>query len=105
MRIDFRMEGGFAALPGLAAPVTIECDALPPVQQARLRDLLHRADFFTRPADNVPNPVPDARSYTIEVDDGANCRSVTVHEPIRDPALRDLVADLRDRALAAKRQR
>lgn len=98
MRIDFRMEGGIAAFPGLAAPVTIHCDTLPPQKQARLRELLRRADFFGRPRDDAADATPDARAYTIEVDDGANCRTVTVREPIRDPALRDLVAELRERA-------
>jgi emfourin len=105
MRIDFRMEGGLAALPGLAAPVTIHCDALPAGQRDQLRALLQRADFFARPADDRAPAVPDARTYTIVVDDGANCRQVTVREPIRDAAMRDLVAALRDRALAARRAR
>jgi len=103
MRIDFRMEGGFAALPGLAKPVTIECDALPADKQAEWRALVSRANFFSRPADDASPPLPDARTYTIDVDDGANCRSITVREPIRDPALRDLVSALRDRAAQSRR--
>lgn len=105
MRIGFRMEGGFAALPGLAAPVTIHGDALPPSKQAELRQLLRRADFFARPSDDRQHALPDARTYTIEVDDGSNCRTVTVHEPIQDPAMRELVDALRGRALAARRER
>jgi hypothetical protein len=105
MRIEFRMEGGFAALPGLAKPLTIECDTLPPDKQAQWRDLLRRADFFARPEDPKSPPHPDARTYTILVDDGANCRSITVHEPIRDPALRSLVEALRERAAAVRATR
>jgi hypothetical protein len=102
MRIDFRVEGGFAALPGLAAPVTIHCDALPPAEAARLRDLVRRADFFARPAEAPGAAMPDARAYTIVVDDGPQCRAVTVREPIGDRALRDLVDELRDQARAAR---
>ncbi|HET9670266.1 MAG TPA: protealysin inhibitor emfourin [Casimicrobiaceae bacterium] len=105
MRIDFRMEGGFAALPGLATPLTIECDSLPPDKQAQWRALLQRANFFARPEDAKSPPQPDARTYTILVDDGANCRSITVHEPIGDPGLRRLVEALRERAAAARARR
>lgn len=98
MRIDFRMDGGFAAVPGLARPLTIHCDALPPDRQAHWRDLLQRADFFARPAPDAAPPLPDARTYTIAVDDGAYCRKLTVREPIADPALQSLVEALRERA-------
>jgi len=40
MRIDFRMDGGIAAFPGLAKPVSIDCEALPPADTARLRTLV-----------------------------------------------------------------
>ncbi|HEY3532231.1 MAG TPA: protealysin inhibitor emfourin [Casimicrobiaceae bacterium] len=105
MRIDFRMEGGIAALPGLATPLTIQCDALPPDKQAQWRALLQRANFFARPEDEPSPSHPDARSYTIVVDDGANCRSITVHEPIQDPALQSLVEALRERAAAVRAKR
>ena len=105
MRIDFHAEGGFAAFPGLAAPVTIHCDALPAAENARIHDLVRRADFFALPSQQKQSPMPDARSYTIAVDDDGRCKTVTVREPIADPALRDLVDTLRDKALAARRKR
>lgn len=105
MRIDFRAEGGPAAFPGLSAPVTIHCDALPPTEAARMRDLVRRADFFALPSRDAGPAIPDARKYTIAVDDGARCKTVTVREPIADPALRDLVDTLRDKALAKRRGR
>ena len=104
MRIAFRSEGGIAAFPGLAKPVTIRCDALPPEEGARLQSLVQRANFFALPERPAPEPnVADARSYTIEVDDGAQCRTVTIHEPIADPAVGELVAVLRERVAAARR--
>jgi hypothetical protein len=106
VRIDFRVEGGFAAFPGLARPVTLHCDTLPPAEREKLRQLVERADFFALPAQRHAQPdVRDARSYTIEIDDGQRCRSVTVHEPIADPALRALVDELRGRAAIARRTR
>jgi len=103
MRIDFRIEGGLAAFPGLAKPVTIHCDALPAGENAQVRELVRRADFFALPGDDARAPVPDARAYTIAIDDGARRKTVTVHEPIANPALRDLVATLRDKAQAVRR--
>jgi len=103
MRIDFRADGGLAAFPGLSAPVTIHCDALPPAENRRVRDLVRRAGFFALPPADRQPPAPDARSYTIAIDDGQRCRTVTLREPIADPALRDLVDTLRDKARAARR--
>jgi hypothetical protein len=105
MRIDFRVDGGFAALPGLSAPVSIECAALPPAREAELRDLVQRASFFTRPEAQAAPPMPDARRFTITVDDGPRCRTMTVHEPISDPALRDLVDEVRAQARSVRAKR
>jgi Emfourin len=106
MRIDFRVDGGLAAFPGLAKPVTIHCDALPAGENAHIRDLVRRADFFTRPEQDQRAPqLPDTRSYTIAIDDGPRCRTVTLREPIADPSLRDLVDTLHDKALAVRRTR
>lgn len=102
MRIDFRIDGGIAAFPGLAKPVTIDCDSLAPAEAARLRELVRRADFFERPAGSSRSNLPDARRYTIAVDDAGRCSTVTVAEPIADPALSELVAELRTHAKAAR---
>ena len=105
MRIDFSVEGGLAVFPGLAKPVRIDCDALPRTQSQRLRKLVERADFFALPPQSEAPGLPDARAYTIAIDDGSTCRTVTVREPIADPALRELVAELRERAATARRAR
>lgn len=102
MRIDFSVDAGLAAFPGLARPVTIDCEALPPPQRERLRDLVHKADFFALPARGNAARLPDARAYTIAIDDGVQCKKVTVCEPVADPALRALIADLAERAAAAR---
>ncbi len=104
MRIEFRIDGGLAAFPGLTKPVSIDCDRLPPQANARLRELVQRADLFKRPQ-RAASGMPDARVYTIAVDDGAQCRTVTVPEPIADPALRELVDELAQHAAAARRAR
>jgi hypothetical protein len=102
MRIEFQVEGGVAAFPGLAKPVSIDCERLPPEATARLHDLVRQADFFALPRDSTAPTAPDARRYTIVVDDGTRCSTVTVSEPIANPALRDLVAELRAHARHAR---
>ena len=102
MRIDFQVEGGIAAFPGLAKPVSIDCEQLPAETTARLRELVRQADFFALPRDSRAPTSPDARRYTIAVDDGKRCGTVTVTEPIQDPALRDLVTELRMHARQAR---
>ncbi|HJU22384.1 MAG TPA: protealysin inhibitor emfourin [Casimicrobiaceae bacterium] len=103
MRIDFHVEGGLAAFPGLAKPVTLHCDALPPDERAHLTDLVRRSDFFALPPQDPQGGGPDTRAYTIAIDDGARCRTVKVREPIANPALRDLIDALRQKAVAVKR--
>ena len=102
MRIDFQVEGGIAAFPGLTKPVSIDCERLPPEVTARLCELVRQADFFALPRLSTASTAPDARRYTIAVDDGTRCGTVTVSEPIANPALRDLVAELRVQARQAR---
>ncbi|HSV21229.1 MAG TPA: protealysin inhibitor emfourin [Casimicrobiaceae bacterium] len=95
MRIAFSVDGGVASFPGLRRPVTLECDRLPPERSARLKALVEEAHFFSA-APAPPSPAArDVRSYTVEVDDGARCRTLTLTEPIADAALRALVEELR----------
>ncbi len=103
MHIDFRIDGGLAAFPGLAKPVSIDCAALPANDAARLDELVRRADFFGVPQPAAAAPVPDARAYTIAIDDGLQCRTLTLGEPIADASMRELVAELRLRAGAIRR--
>jgi len=95
MRIAFSMDGGIASFPALRRPVTFECDRLPPERSARLKALVEDARFFTTSAAG-PRPGADRRSYTVEIDDGARCRTLTVEEPIGDAALRALIDEIRD---------
>lgn len=96
MRIAFSIDGGIASLPGLRRPVTLDCDHLPPERAARLQRLVERARFFSATPGAPSRPAPDARSYTVEIDDGTQCRTLTVAEPIADASLRDLIAEIRD---------
>jgi emfourin len=105
VRIDFSVDGGLAAFPGLATPVTIDCDALAPQERAHLCELVDRAGLFARTGQPSPGAnVADARRYTIAVDDGSRRSTVTVTEPVRNDALRALISHLRSHARAARRK-
>jgi len=91
MKIELSVDGGFARLPGLAKPVTIDSATLPAARGAALATLVARARFFDA---TPPSPSPaarDARTYTIAIDDGARRRALCVAEPIADPSMRALV--------------
>lgn len=104
MKVEFSIDGGLASFPGLRAPVTIDAATLPQSQGDHLRALMTRARFF-----DVAPPAPvgarDGRCYTIAVDDAGRCRTLKLFEPIANPALRELVAELAARASAQRRDR
>lgn len=91
MKIHVSVDGGLARLPGLAKPVTIDSDALPPARGRKLASLVARARFFDA-APPAPSPAArDTRAYSIAIDDGARRRALCLAEPIADPSMRDLV--------------
>ena len=95
MRIQVERDGGFAYIPGLRGPKTVDTATLPPSEAAALEAAAQRADFSAAVA---PNPgSADHRTVTVTVEDGGSSRSITVSDPIEDDALRSLV----DRVLAA----
>jgi hypothetical protein len=100
VRIALSVDGGIASFPGLRRPVTLDCDALPAERAARLRTLVERARFFTvRPPG--PPAGADQRTYTVEIDDGRQCRTLRVPEPVVDDDLRALIAEIRECTRAA----
>jgi hypothetical protein len=82
--------------------VSLDCDRLSPERAARLRRLVERARFFSTAPPTASRAARDARSYTVEIDDGTQCRTLTLAEPIEDGALRELIAEIRDCAQDAR---
>lgn len=96
MRIAFSVDGGIASFPGLRRPVQLDCDALPREQAERLRSLVARARFFTAAVPDAPPRAADTRTYTLEIDDGRQCRTLRIPEPVADADLRALIAEIRE---------
>jgi hypothetical protein len=93
VRIRLSAEGGFAYLPGLQKPITVDLDELPAAESAALRQLLEKADFFELPArvGGTAAGAADMREFTIDVDSGDRRHSVKVSETAASPALIALI--------------
>ena len=100
----FRMEGGFAYLPGLAKPLTVDTGELAADEARELEGLVERAGVWNRPrrGPDAPNPaMRDHRSYVLEVQDGARHERLEFSDPV--PAeLGPLVQALRERVKRAR---
>jgi len=106
MRITFAMSSpGLFYAPGLAEPVVLDLAALPPAAAARIEVLVRDARVLDRPATPERLSMPDARCFTLTVEQDGRSRTLELPEPIADPALKALVRCLQDqvRALQAKR--
>ena len=97
MWVRFRTTGGVAAFPGLAAPRTIDVDALAPDVRASLERMLEQAHFFELPARlPVTRGAADYQSYEITVEDRGRRHTVVAADPVQDPALQALITRLRE---------
>jgi hypothetical protein len=96
MRVRFQVSGGLAAFPGLAAPRVIDVDALEPDVRVTIERLVHDAHFFELPP-RLPAPQgsADCQSYEIAIEDGQRQHTVVVSDPVTQPPLQALVAQLR----------
>lgn len=98
--VHLTVEGGFAALPGLARPAPVDTEELEPDARAELLGLLGAAGLL--PGTSVqtsPPPAPtrgaDRQTYTVTVACGGEERSVQVVDPVTVEPYRTLVRTLR----------
>ncbi len=99
MRVTFKTDGGFAYLPGLSQPVTIDSSGLSPEEADELERLVEAAGFFELPATSEPpRGGADVRSYTISVSSSGRGHTARIVEPIEDPQLQALVDYLSEKA-------
>jgi len=81
MRITLSIDGGLAYLPARNAPRTLDVDALPRPAQDRLHALVD-ALCETPPANARGSP--DARTYTIAIEDGQERKSFRFSDPVNE---------------------
>ena len=107
MRIEIRLEGGFAYLPGLQRPVVIELASLPHDEAGQLRQLVTAARFFDLPdtIGTIAKGAADVQTTCITVnDDDGRCRTVKLLPGSAAGPLQELVRALRQQAAAARSQ-
>ena len=96
MKITIETSGGFAPLPGMSRPITIDTATIDPQLARELESLVQDAAFFARPAfiDTTAKGAADYRTYTITVQDGPRVHTVRLTDPITDSSLERLVSRL-----------
>ena len=107
MQLSLSVDGGFAPMPGLRQPVTVDVDKLPTEQASEAHRLLDASNFFAQPA-VLPPPTASAadyREYTITADGGDGPHTVKVPEIGAPPELLELVDWLQERARASTTRR
>lgn len=96
MKITIETSGGFAPLPALSKPITIDTTTLDPQLARQLESLVQDAAFFDRPAsvDTTAKGAADYRTYIITIQDGPRIHTTRFTDPIRDLSLERLVSHL-----------
>ena len=96
MTITFEMSGGFAQLPALNKPVTIDTAQIEAQARTELESLVRQSQFFGQFAYPTPTKgAADYRTYTITVQDGSRVHTIQLTDPITDINLEQLVSRLR----------
>ena len=98
MRVALTTDGGFAHIPGLAAPIVVDSAHLAAEEAAQLRRLCDAAAAITNPqvASNAP-ALPDGRRYRLTIETEGSRRVLTAADPIEHPALAHLIAFVQQR--------
>jgi hypothetical protein len=97
MKINFKMSGGFAHLPALSKPFLVDTEKVDPQLAQQLESLVQGAHFFEQPAqvNTTRRGAADYQTYTISIEDSARSHTIQLTDPIQDPNLQQLVAQLR----------
>jgi len=93
MIITVKIDGGFAYIPGLVKPITLDVSSLPADEAQKVLAMVQAANFFTLPATlNEPaRGAADFQTYEITVQSGDCIHTVRAVEPIGNPVLEALV--------------
>lgn len=96
MRVRLQTSGGIGFFPGLAAPRSIDLDALDGKTRETVTTLIREADFFNLRPQASPHPgAADHCTYRITVEDGARHHTIRVCDPVMSAPLQQLIDVLR----------
>ena len=93
MKVTLETSGGFAALPGLARPLTIDTASLDAKAATALHSLIAESSFFELPPliDPTQKGAADFLTHQLSIDDGSLIHTVRFTEPILNPFLQRLL--------------
>lgn len=96
MKITFETDGGFAAMPGLSRPFTIDTARSDAAVGQELVRLVHRARSEHHHRHGAHSqPGGDRQTYRIEIEDGDVIYTLEYLEPVTAPAGDELIGRLR----------
>ena len=97
MKINFEMSGGFAHVPALGGPFTIDTSQIDQPAAEQLESLVRESHFFNQPvqAGIKAKGAADYRAYNITVEDGERVHTIRLTDPVTDSTLARLVSQLR----------
>jgi hypothetical protein len=89
VRVTLIIEGGLAALPGLAAPLVVNTDTLPAQLATRAETLASMV--LQQSAGTAPAATPDARTYTLRIEGDGDTSTRCYADPVQDTAAQALI--------------
>lgn len=101
MRIEYKVDGGFAYFPGLYQPVTVDTTALAAEEADQLERWVDAANFFDLPeVSPPPRGAADYLKYTITITTRERSHEVRLTDPITNPHVQALVDYLEEKRLS-----
>jgi hypothetical protein len=95
MRVKLTIDGGFAHIPGLAAPIVIDSEHLSAEEAVQLQRL---CDATAPAGGKASSPaVADGRRYRLTIETGDARRDLIAADPVDDPAIANLIAFVQQR--------
>jgi hypothetical protein len=92
MRVELRIDGGFAYVPGRVRPIAVEAAGLAASDAAELRRLCETTLASTGlHALAQPAVLPDARRYRLTIEIEGRRHELTATDPVGDPATAALI--------------
>ena len=93
MRVQLRIDGGFAHIPGLARPVIVDTETVDAEVAEELRRLCAEIDSVAYARSDVSAAAtPDARRYRLEIETVAGRQEIVATDPVTNPAIAALIA-------------
>ncbi len=88
MRVEIRRSGGFAAVPGLERPVTVDTASLPGAEAAGVEEAMRAARAASPPP---PSAARDQVTWVITYEEDGRLHVLRVADPPADPRLAALL--------------